>query len=195
MKKTLLILLILFSNFAFAQFDLKNPTAFTLNAGFFLPYSSEVFKSGASFGIDVQHKLDPIHIYLSLVHNSSSRKNNEPNEFYENTSGTSITEFTGGARMYMGNYDIKYFLDFGIGFYFESKGSYNIKQNGITTINSSEKNTTFGGNFGVGAEYPLNNDFDLVGKLKYHLYFGVGNDPFINPYFALTAGIKYNIKL
>ena len=185
---------VVISNFAFAQFDLKNPTAITLNAGFFLPYSSEVFKSGANFGIDIQHKLDPINIYLSLAHNSSSRKNNEPNEFYENTSGTSITELTGGARMYMGNYSIKYLIDFGIGFYFEKKGSYNIKQNGITTTYSSENNTTFGGNFGIGGEYPLNNDFDLVGKLKYHLYFGVGNDPFINPYFSITAGIKYNIK-
>jgi len=195
MKKTFLLILVVISNFAFAQFDLNNPTAVSINGGFFLPYSSEVFKSGVSIGADIQHKLNPIHIYLSLMYNSSSRKTSEPNEFYENTSGTSITEVTGGGRMYIGYNDLKYILDFGIGFYLEKKGSYNIKQNGVMTNYPSENNTTFGGNFGAGLEYPLNSDFDVVGKIKYHLYFGVGNDPFINPYFTLTAGIKYNIKL
>jgi hypothetical protein len=55
-------------------------------------------------------------------------------------------------------------------------------------------NGTIGGNIGVGADYPINKDFDLVGRIKYHLYFGVGEDPFINPYFGITAGLKYNIK-
>lgn len=194
MKKALLLAFILVSNFALAQFDFKNPTAISLNTGFFFPYSSEVFKTGVNLGADIQHKLDPIYIYLSLVYNNSARKTNEPNEYYENTSGTSITEITGGGRLYIGENKFKYLADFGIGFYFEKKGSYRMRQGGIMTEYPSENNITFGGSFGIGAEYPINNDFEFVAKLKYHLYFGVGNDPFLNPYFALTGGIKYNIK-
>jgi len=194
MKKIFLIIAFLISNFAFAQFDIHNPTSVTVNGGFFIPYSSEVFKSGVSIGADIQHKLDPVHIYLSLLYNSSSRKTSEPNELFENTSGTSITEITGGARLYYGYNKLQYLIEFGIGFYLERKGSYNMKQNGILTSYPSENNTTFGGNFGAGVEYPLNDDFDIVGKIKYHLYFGVGNDPFINPYFSVLGGIKYNIR-
>jgi hypothetical protein len=195
MKKIFLLIFFIATNFAFAQFDFRDPTSVTLNGGFFLPFSSEVFKTGINIGLDVQHKIDPIYIYIDLAYNASSRKNNNSYQDYENTSSTSITELLGGARIFFAKTNLNYFLDLGIGFYLEKKGSYTIKENGIKTEYPSESNTTFGGNFGVGAEYPLSKDFDFVAKAKYNMYFGVGNDPFLNTYFCISGGIKYNIKL
>ena len=196
MKKTVLVLFIIFiTKIATAQIDLKDPTAVTFSAGFFLPYSSDVFKSGATIGIDVQHKVEPVFLFLSLAYNSSERKKMESSQNFENKSGTSITEILFGARLYPVSNKLKYFLDIGMGCYFERKGSYSLLENGNIVTYPSENNTTFGGNFGAGIEYPINRDFDFVAKGKYHLYFGVGNDPFINAYFGITAGVKYNIKL
>lgn len=194
MKKLLIIFFFIFAKFATAQFDLHNPSAVTVNGGLFLPYSSEVFKTGINFGIDVQHKLDPVYLFINLSYNFSSRKNTGTNESFNNTSGTGILEVTPGVRLVVAETNLKYFIDAGLGLYIEKKGSYDIKINGITTSYPSENNVTLGGNFGFGAEYPLSKDFDFVAKIKYHLFFGIGNDPFLNTYFGINGGIKYNIN-
>jgi hypothetical protein len=195
MKKLFIIILFLSSNFVFAQTDLLNKTAIGVTGGLFLPYSSESLKSGVSLGIDVQHKLNPAYFFFNLNYNFSDRQNNIPSQYYKNTSGSGLLELSGGVRLYVAETKLKYFIDCGLGLYVESKGSYNIKINDITTSHPSESNATLGGNIGFGATYPLNNDLDFIGKIKYHLYFGVGDDPFLNTYFGISAGIKYNIKL
>jgi hypothetical protein len=195
MKKLLILILFLSANFSPAQFSLKNPTAVSLNAGFFLPYSSETFNTGVSMGFDVQHKIDPAYLFFCLNYNFSSRKEIIPNQFFNSTSSTGILEVTGGVRLFFAeSKNIKYFFDCGLGFYLENKGGYNIVINNESYSYKSVSNGTIGGNLGFGAVYPINNDFDLIGKIKYHLYFGVGDDPFLNTYFGLSAGLKYNIK-
>jgi hypothetical protein len=195
MKKSFIFILFFTASLAFAQTDFLNSTAIGVNGGLFLPYSSESLKSGVSLGIDVQHKINPAYFFFDLTYNFTARKNNVLSESYNNTSGSGLLELSGGARLFIAQTNLKYFIDCGLGLYVETKGAYDIKINGITTSHASESNATLGGNIGFGATYPLNNDLDLVGKIKYHLYFGVGEDPFLNTYFGLSAGIKYNIKL
>ena len=195
MRKTILIFIFFISNFAFAQFDFRDPTGVSVNGGFFLPFSSSVYKTGFNLGLDVQHKIDPVYLFVSVANNFSSRKEISPNEGFSNNSSTNLTELLAGARIPIGDKNLKYFIDVGMGFYFEKKGSYTLRLGGISSEYPTENNTTFGGNVGIVAEYPLNKDFDFVARAKYHLYFGVGNDPFLNTYFTLTGGIKYNIKL
>jgi hypothetical protein len=195
MKKSLLLILFLTANFTFAQFSLKNPTAVSLNTGFFLPYSSEVFNTGVSIGMDIQHKISPAYLFFVINYNISSRKEILPNQYFNNTSGTGILEVLGGVRLYFSeSKNLKYFFDCGLGLYVENKGSYEMRVDNVSYSYKGVSNGTIGGNIGVGADYPINKDFDLVGRIKYHLYFGVGEDPFINPYFGITAGLKYNIK-
>jgi|WetSurMetagenome_2_1015567.scaffolds.fasta_scaffold09770_3 hypothetical protein len=194
MKKFSLIIFLLIANFATAQFDLKNPTAISLNGGFFLPYSSETFKTGVNIGIDIQHKINPVYLFFNLAYNVSARKKIEPSQSYNNTSGSGILEISSGARILIAESNLNYFIDAGLGLYVEKKGAYEMSVNGKLTSFPSENNATLGGNFGVVAEYPLNKDFDFVARAKYHLYFGVGNSPFLNTYFGVMGGIKYNIK-
>lgn len=196
MKKLFLIIFILLSTFTFSQTSSTKMSAISVNTGLFIPYSSSVFNSGVLFGAELQHKIGNANLILNLNYNFSSRQEVKPNVFYKNTSGTGVLEFSGGVRMFFAqNNNLRYFFDLGLGVYEESKGAYDI----ITSGNppgghNSESNTTLGGNIGVGADYPLNNDLDVVGKIKYHLYFGVGDDPFLNPYFNISAGIKYHFN-
>jgi hypothetical protein len=195
MQKIFTTIFFLLVSSAFSQFNINNPTAISINSGFFLPYSSETYKTGVNIGFDIQHKLDPVYIFLNLTYNVSSRKNNLQSDYYNNTSGTGLLEISVGPRLYIGKTNFNYFIDGGLGVYFENKGSYDIKINGVTTSHPSESNTSLGGNIGVGGEYSLTDDFDFVARVKYHLYFGVGDAPFLNTYFGITGGIKYNIKL
>lgn len=194
MQKLFIIVFILFVSSSFAQFNLNNPTAISVNGGLFLPYSSETLKSGVNIGIDVQHKIDPVYMFLNLTYNVSSRKNNVPCEYYNNTSGSGILEVTLGTRLYIAEKNLKYFIDGGLGLYSEKKGGYDIKINGITTSHASETNSSLGGNFSFGGEYPVAKDVSLVARVKYHLYFGVGDAPFINTYFGIIGGVKYDLK-
>jgi hypothetical protein len=194
MKNFLLIIFFLIANLSIAQFNFKNPTAISLNGGFFLPYSSEVFKTGVNIGMDVQHKIDPIFLFFNLTYNISARKNVESNQNYKNTSGSGILELTSGARILIAKTNLQYYVDAGLGLYAETKGSYEMNVNGTLTSFPSESNATLGGNFGMSAEYPLTKELDFVARAKYHLYFGVGNSTFLNTYFGITGGIKYNIK-
>lgn len=195
MKKVLFVLFILIVGNAIAQFNIKDPTAISLNGGFFLPYSSETFKTGVNIGFDIQHKIDPVYMFFNLTYNVSSRKNNQQSESYNNTSGTGLLEVTLGPRLYIGQTNIKYFIDGGLGLYVEKKGSYDIKINGVTTSYPSESNSSLGGNISVGGEYSITKEVDFVARVKYHLYFGVGDAPFLNTYFGILGGLKYNIKL
>jgi hypothetical protein len=196
MKKLFLIIFILLSNLTYTQTNNNKMSALSINTGFFIPYSSEVFKSGVILGLGLQHKINNANFILDLNYNFSSHKEVTPNVYFKNTSGTGILEFSGGVRMFFAqNNNLKYFFDLGLGVYVESKGSYDIILSGKPPEKRiSESNTTIGGNIGVGVDYPLNNDLDLTGKIKYHLYFGVGEDPFLNPYFNLSAGIKYHFN-
>lgn len=194
MRKLFIIILFLISGSVLSQIDLRNPTAIGVHSGFFLPYSSEVFKTGVNIGFDVQHKIDPVYLLFNLTYNISSRKNNKASESYNNTSSTGLLEISTGARLDIKETDITYFIEGGMGYYLEKKGSYDIKINGITTSYQSESNSTLGGNIGFGIEYPITKELDLFAKIKYHLYFGVGDSPFLNTYFGLLGGIKYKIR-
>jgi hypothetical protein len=194
MQKLIIIFLILFAGIASAQINLKNPIGVSLNGGFYIPYSSETQKTGVCIGIDLQHKIEPIYMFFNLTYNFSSRKNNLSSEYFNNTSSTGLLEMSVGPRLYINNEKMKYFIDGGLGLYMEKKGSYEIKVNGVTTTYPSESNTSLGGNFSFGCEYPISDDIKIVGRVKYHLYFGVGDSPFLNTYFGLLGGIKYNIK-
>lgn len=194
MRKLLILFLFILSSSGIAQINLKNPTAISLNGGFFMPYSSETFKTGVNIGFDIQHKIDPIYAFLNLTYNISSRNNKVPSESYNNTSSTGLLEVSIGPRLYIGRTSLEYFIDGGLGMYLEQKGSYDIKINGVTTSHPSESNMSLGGNIGVGGEFPITDDLDFVGRAKYHLYFGVGDAPFLNTYFGILGGIKYNIK-
>jgi hypothetical protein len=194
MKKIFVILFFILTGTAVAQFDIKNPTAVSLNSGFFIPYSSETFKTGVNFGFDLQHKVDPMYMFFNMTYNFSSRKNNVQSEYYKNTSSTGLLEITLGPRLYIADKNIKYFIDGGLGLYMENKGSYEIRINGVSKSYPAESHGSIGGNIGIGGDYPLTKDFDFVARLKYHLYFGVGDAPFLNTYFGIIGGIKYNIK-
>jgi hypothetical protein len=194
MRKTLIIIFFIVAGSAFAQFNLKNPTAIRVHSGFFLPYSSETFKTGVNLGFDIQHKIDPAYMFFNLTYNFSSRKNNVQSESYSNTSSTGLLEISLGPRLYFAETNIKYFIDGGLGYYLENKGSYEIKVNGVTTNHPAESNSSVGACIGVGGEYPITKEIDLVANVKYHLYFGVGDAPFLNTYFGILGGIKYNIK-
>jgi hypothetical protein len=194
MKKFLLLIFFLIANLSIAQINFKNPTAISLNGGFFLPYSSEIFKTGVNIGVDVQHKINPMYLFFNLTYNISARKNIESSQNYNNTSGSGILELTSGARILITETKLKYYADAGLGLYFENKGAYEMDVNGKLTSFPSESSATLGGNFGVSAEYPLTKELDFVARAKYHLYFGVGNATFLNTYFGITGGIKYNIK-
>lgn len=194
MRKLLILILFILAGSVSAQINLKNPTAISINGGFFLPYSSETFKTGVNIGFDIQHKIDPVYAFFNLTYNISSRKNNVQNEYYNNTSSSGLLEVSIGPRLYIGKNDIKYFIDGGLGMYLEKKGSYDIKINGVTTSHPSESNLSLGGNIGGGGEIPLTKDLEFVTRIKYHLYFGVGDAPFLNTYFGIQGGIKYNIK-
>ena len=196
MKKLYIIIFILFYTLTFAQSSSMKMSAFSINTGLFIPYSSTVFNSGAILGLGIQHKINNANLIMDLNYNFSSRQEIKPNVYYKNTSGTGVLEFSGGVRIFFAqNNSLKYFFDLGLGFYMENKGSYEIITSGNPpSKHISESNTTVGGHIAVGADYPLNNDLDLVGKVNYHLYFGVGDDPFLNPYFNISAGLKYHFN-
>jgi hypothetical protein len=195
MKKLFIYFFILASGIVSSQTSLLNNASIGASGGLFLPYSSETLKTGVSLGIEAQYKIAPSYLFFDMTYNFSDRKSNIPSEYYNNTSSSGLFVLSGGIRLYIAETRVKYFVDCGLGLYAESKGSYIIKSNGITTSHPSESNGTVGGNIGFGATYPLNSDFDFIGKIKYHLYFGVGEDPFLNTYFGISAGVKYNIKL
>ncbi|MCX6166358.1 MAG: hypothetical protein NTU73_16115, partial [Ignavibacteriae bacterium] len=194
MRKIFFILFFIVTGTAVAQFNIKNPTAISLNGGFYLPYSSETYQTGVNFGFDIQHKIDRIYMFFDLTYNFSSRKNNVQSEYYNNTSSTGLLEISLGTRLYVAETNIKYFVDCGLGLYLENKGSYEIRINGVSKSYPSESNGSLGGNIGIGGDYPLTKDIDFVARVKYHLYFGVGDAPFLNTYFGIMGGIKYNIK-
>lgn len=195
MRKIIILIFFFVVSTSYSQFSLSGPSAISVNAGFFLPYSSETFKSGIGIGFDIQHKVDPIYMFLNLTYNVSSRNNNVPSEYYNNTSGTGILEMSLGPRLYIGQTDIKYFVDGGLGMYIENKGAYEITINGKKTSHPSESNFSVGGTIGAGGEYKISENLDFVGRVKYHLYFGVGDAPFLNTYFGILGGIKYNFDL
>ncbi len=194
MKKFLLLSILIIAVNTFAQIDLNNKTSIGAHGGLFLPYSSEIFKSGINLGFDIQYKINPIYMFFNLTYNISSRKNNLQSEYYKNTSNTGLLEISIGTKIKIAETNIKYFIDGGLGVYNENKSSYEIKINGITTSHPSDNNTSLGGNFGVSGEYPITQDIDFVAKVKYHLYFGVGDAPFLNTYFGILGGIKYNVR-
>ena len=190
MKKTVILLLLFISFKSYSQdiFGGKN-LAISPQLGLFFPYSSGTLNTSFNIGVDVEYKLNPVYAFADLVYNSTSRKN------VDNISGSSILEFNAGPRVYFPSSKFNYFAEVGIGIYYITKGEYKETVNGITTQYPSVSSASPGINFGAGLETYLTKDLNLKVKGRYHLYFGKGDEPIINTYFGIYAGVCYRLNI
>jgi hypothetical protein len=175
MKKIVifLIALLVFSD-AFTQ---SKDNSITFNTGMVFPGKklSEEYNPGLFAGIDYQFHDNPFSFFIEGNLNFFNTRV----DMNGNTTTEGILDLTAGPRYFVDLKKFHPFLDFGMGFYNDTKSYY------ITSL-------SFGFRLGAGTEIKINDNFDVLIKAKYHLFFVNGTGSNYRDYSGLCAGIKYN---
>ncbi|MBK8551970.1 MAG: outer membrane beta-barrel protein [Ignavibacteria bacterium] len=138
----------------------------------------ESFKSGPTFGLDVNYKANKeVGFFVELAYDIFTTKT-------EGATDGKYIEYTAGPRYYFTSKNLKsaFFLEAGLGGYSFRQNEYTVTVNGTPTNFPEFNSTKFGINVGLGALLNLGKTVDLKMKAKYHnILTSDGSTSFIAP--------------